>query len=82
MKDLLANTILHVGFLKTGQIEFQSVDKKMNASPVTHPIRLDTVLPFDANFRGPAVCINRYQYLKRCMPRMRSQFAVCSLDFF
>ena len=79
-KDILANTTLHVGFRKIGKIEFQSVDKKMNASTVTHPIMLAPVRPFDKNFKGPAVCINKYQYLKRCMPRMRNQFAVCSLD--
>ena len=80
MKDLLANTTLHVGFLKTERIEFRSVDKTLNVNTVTHPIMLDTVQPFNLNFSGPADCINRYHYLKRCMHRMRSQFAICSVD--
>ena len=82
MKGLLANTTLHVGFRKKEKFEFQSVDEKLNVSTVSHPIMLNTIAsPFDSKFKGPAVCINRYQYLKKCMPRMRNQFAVCSLDF-
>ena len=82
MKGLLANTTLHVGFKKIEKFEFQSVDEKLNVSTVSHPFMLNTIAsPFERNFKGPAVCINRYQYLKKCMPRMKNQFAVCSLDF-
>ena len=79
-KDFLANTTLHVGFIRTGKINFQSVDKKMIVSTLSHPILLEPVQTTDFLFKGPAICINKYRYLKRCMPRMRSQFAVCSLD--
>ena len=37
-KDFLANTTLHVGFIRTGKITFQSVDKKMIVSTLSHPI--------------------------------------------
>ena len=82
MKDLLANTTLHVGFRKIGTRQFQSVDEMLNVSTVSHPFMMQTYpAVFQGDFKGPAVCINRYQYLKQCMPRMRNQFAVCSLDF-
>ena len=80
MKDLLANTTLHVGFRKIGKNEFQSVDGKLNVSDVTHPFMLSPASPFEFTFRGPAICINRYKTLKQCMPRKRNQFAVCSID--
>ena len=81
MEELLAKTTLHVGFRRNGNFEFRSVDEKLNVSTASHPIMLDTASPFEFNFKGPAICINRYQYLKRCLPRMRNQFAVCSVDF-